>query len=65
MCEICNKSNHDYRCPNAKENIEIIGTCQICGIQLTDEYEYIEDDNGNRFCSDDCFKQFYGYRKVG
>lgn len=41
-----------------------IGTCEHCGEDITDEYIYITDRDGNKFCCDDCFMEFYGYKEV-
>ena len=41
MCEICMKSPHDPRCPNAKEPEEIpVFVCSGCGTDIMDGEDY-------------------------
>lgn len=41
---------------------KIIGVCEHCGVDLDCGFEYVEDYLGNKFCDEDCFKDFYGFR---
>lgn len=50
MCEICMKSPHDPRCPNAKEPEEIpVFVCSGCGTDIMDGEDYWEI-MGEQYC---------------
>lgn len=49
------------RPPTGDTEIEHIGVCAMCGAEITDEYEYFGDDDRNLFCTEECFKDFYGF----
>lgn len=41
-------------------------TCQSCGQSYPESYgECYTDSCGNRFCSEECAKEYYGIREVG
>lgn len=39
-------------------NPQIVGQCEQCKNDITDEYEYYETKDG-LFCSDECLKKYY------
>ena len=61
MCRECRQVPHHPKCPNALEPI-FLGYCELCGEGLREDYEYYTDDNGYRFCSENCAIEFYGIR---
>ena len=60
--EIMEAERHGSLC---RDEVEIVGACENCGEVLTTEYEYYVDGDGNKFCSDDCYIDFYKIKKVG
>ena len=62
MCNICGR----YKCPPECPNYEYhkVGICEQCGEELYEEYEIWTDDNGNKFCSEDCAKDYYGIKEI-
>ena len=38
--------------------------CEKCREELYEEYEIWIDDNGNKFCSEDCAKDYYGIKEM-
>lgn len=42
----------------------VLGHCEMCGDEIRSDYEYSEDKDGNKFCSDECAKGFYGIRNM-
>lgn len=62
MCEICQQYSCHPQCPNYEYHK--VGTCDKCGEDLYEEYEIWTDDDGNKFCSDDCAKDFYGIKEM-
>lgn len=62
MCEYCHQSpNHHPQCPNAPEP-KVRGRCKQCGDVLREDYEYVKDNNENKFCSEDCAIEYYGIK---
>lgn len=61
VCEICHSSPCLSRCPNSP-NPKVRGYCEQCGEELREDYEYCTDNQDNKFCSDDCVKEYYGIR---
>lgn len=59
ICNICEKLPCDNRCPNADGWI-VLGHCAECGEEITDEYVYYVDDEGNMFCVKDCAIKYHG-----
>lgn len=37
----------------------VLGECQCCGCELRADYTYFEDNEANKFCSEDCVISFY------
>ena len=62
MCEICGRYKCPPRCPNYEYHK--IGTCDKCGNDLYEEYVNWTDDDGNKFCSEDCAKDYYGIKEI-
>ena len=60
MCEICHRTPCLNRCPNAE--VIIRGYCEMCGEELREDYEYYTDNEGNKFCSDDCALEYHGIK---
>lgn len=61
MCEICHSNPCLSRCPNAPEP-KVRGRCEKCGKELREDYEYYTDNEGNKFCSDDCALEYHGIK---
>ena len=61
MCELCRQIPHNNRCPYAPEP-PIRGYCEKCGEELREDYKYYTDNDENKFCSDDCAKEYYGIK---
>ena len=47
-----------------RDEIKILGFCRNCGEYITDEYEYFVDDENFKFCTDKCYLEYYGIKKV-
>ncbi len=62
MCQECKYTNCPPQCPNYKP--KKIGRCDKCGEDLYEEYEILTDDDGNKFCSEDCAKGYYGIKEI-
>ena len=62
MCCICGQYPCHSQCPNYECNR--VGDCEQCGEELYEEYEIWTDDNGNKFCSEDCAKDYYGIKEI-
>ena len=62
MCYICGKNPCHWQCPNYE--CREAGTCDKCGETLYTEYEIWTDDDGNKFCSEDCAKDYYGIKEM-
>jgi len=62
-CEFCHHDNpHDYRCPNYEPKIH--GYCPQCYTPLLDTSTYYVDNDGNRFCSEECAIQNHGIIEI-
>lgn len=61
MCEICKQVPHNSKCPYATEPV-VMGHCEKCEEELREDYEYYTDNEGNKFCSDDCAKEYHGIK---
>lgn len=60
MCEICRSIGACVsRCPNAQDP-KIMGYCKKCSYELREDYEYYTDNDGNKFCSEECAIKFHG-----
>ena len=62
MCQECGYTTCPPRCPNYK--CHKVGVCSKCGEDLYEEYEIWTDDDGNKFCSEDCAKDYYGIKEI-
>lgn len=62
MCEICGFTNCPPRCPNYEP--KIIAFCEKCGECIYDTGEIWGDNANNKFCSEDCIKEYYGIKEV-
>ena len=62
MCYICGKNPCHWQCPNYE--CREAGTCDKCGETLYTEYEIWTDNDGNKFCSEDCAKKYYGIKEM-
>lgn len=62
MCQECKQHPCHPRCPN--RIFVKIGNCDKCGNGLYEEYVNWTDDNGNRFCSEECAKDYYGIKEM-
>lgn len=62
MCYICGKNPCHWQCPNYE--CREAGTCDKCGETLYTEYEIWTDNDGNKFCSEDCAKDYYGIKEM-
>lgn len=62
MCDICKQTNCPPLCPNYE--CHKVGNCEKCGEELYKEYEIWTDDDGNKFCSQNCAKEFYGIKEI-
>ena len=60
-CEYCRQHPHHPRCPNAPEP-KVMGYCEQCGEELREDYEYYTDNYDNKFCSEDCAKEYHGIK---
>ena len=62
MCEYCHYiGRHHPMCPNAPQP-KIRGYCEHCEDPLREDYEYYTDNDGNKFCSDDCALEYHGIK---
>ena len=62
MCEYCLRTGeHHPRCPNAPEP-KIRGYCEVCKVDLREDYEYYTDGFDNKFCSVDCAIEYHGVK---
>ena len=61
MCRECGYIPCHPRCPNAIEPM-VRGRCVHCYIDLREDYEYYTDNEGNKFCSDDCALEYHGIK---
>ncbi len=59
MCEMCRRSPCHPRCPNA-DPPKVIGQCVQCGQDLTADYTYYSDADGNLYCSKECALDYIG-----
>lgn len=62
MCDVCRQFSCHPQCPNYEYHK--VGTCDKCGEDLYEEYEIWTDYDGNRFCSEDCAKDYYGIKEM-
>ena len=62
MCQECGYTNCPPPCPNYK--CHKAGHCEKCGQELYDENEIWTDDNGNKYCSENCAKDYYGIKEM-
>lgn len=62
MCEICGRHPCHSQCPNSEYHK--IGTCDKCGEDLYEDYIIWTDDDGNKFCSEECAEEFYGIKEI-
>ena len=62
MCQECGCIDCHPRCPNYKYNK--VGNCENCGEALYEECEIWTDDDGNKFCSENCAIEFYGIKEI-
>lgn len=63
-CEYCNwTSGHPSSCPNADEPISY-GKCELCGEDIYEGDEYVENDNG-KFIHLDCPSALYMAKFLG
>ena len=46
-------------------NGKVIGECAECGAEIYKEYEFVIDNDGNKFCGDECAISFHGIKTVG
>ena len=58
MCKICGHSPHDVMCPNF--NSQPMGQCKQCHDIVFFNNNYITDNEGNIFCSEDCAIKNHG-----
>ena len=61
-CPICQSNPHNHLCPYAPEP-RCRGQCKTCYTILREDYNYITDTEGNIFCSEECFKEYHGYKE--
>lgn len=61
MCEICLRNSCHPRCPNAVQKLR--GICEECGEELYEGEYYYTDNDGNKYCSEDCAKKANGIRE--
>ena len=60
----------DYEQPTDTQDVyeddipRIIGACELCEEELWDGQEIWTDDEGNRFCSEECAKEFHGIHPI-
>ena len=48
-----------------REDVRILGYCEECGIEITDDFEeYYCDENGPYYCSCECAMEHYGLHKL-
>lgn len=59
MCEICRQSPCHNMCPNATPP-KVIGRCDQCDCELTEDCTFFTDNASNMFCSKECALAFYG-----
>ena len=62
MCDVCGQYPCHSQCPNYEYHK--VGSCDQCNGNLYNEYEIWTDDNGNKFCSEDCAKDYYGIKEI-
>lgn len=60
MCEYCKQIICPHMCPN--HAAKVIGECAECGEEITEDDEFIIDDDGNKFCETSCIIKFYGFK---
>ena len=47
------------------DDVRILGYCEECGFTITDDMEdYYCDDDGNKFCCNECIMDYYGIHKL-
>ncbi|HBL82400.1 MAG TPA: hypothetical protein DD391_07375 [Clostridiales bacterium] len=63
MCFICRQTPCHPRCPNATPP-KVRGTCADCGEDLTEDYTYYTDGNGQTFCSEECACRANGIKEA-
>lgn len=61
MCKVCGCNPCRSACPNAED--DVVATCEQCGYDITTSIKSYVDGNGNHFCSEDCFKEYYGFKE--
>lgn len=62
MCQECWQSPCHPRCPNSEHYT--VGNCSKCGEELYEYYEIWTDCDNNKFCSEDCAKDYYGIKEM-
>lgn len=62
MCQVCWQNPCHPQCPNYEP--KELGRCDKCNEVLYEGYELWKDDDGNRFCCEDCAKDYYGIKEV-
>lgn len=62
MCQVCGFTNCHPRCPNYEYHK--VGTCDRCGEDLYEGYEIWTDYDDNKFCSEDCAKEYHGIKEM-
>ena len=55
-----------YRYPKHDDDAAYIDECALdgCKNELYTDREAFEDEEGNYFCSIECFKKYYGFKEV-
>lgn len=62
MCEYCHQYKHHSLCPNAPDP-PIRDKCLQCDEDLREDYTYWIDEDGNKFCSDDCAMEYHDIKE--
>lgn len=62
VCQVCGFTNCHPRCPNYEYHK--VGTCDKCGEDLYEGYEIWTDYDDNKFCSEDCAKEYHGIKEM-
>ncbi len=60
MCEYCRQHKCPPMCPNYAP--KVVAECAECGEDITEDNEFLIDDDSNRFCDKECVYEYYGLR---
>lgn len=62
MCTVCGQYPCHYNCPNCAP--KKFGVCAQCGEKIYENMELWSDNDNNKFCSEECAKEYHGIKEI-